>query len=85
MGTEWFLALLPWLAILACPVAMFWMMRGTHGGSCAKEHASAGSAARNAAGDHAHPAAVASELAQLRERLALLESQRGALDAEAHR
>lgn len=65
MTIEWFLALLPWLAILACPLVMFWMMRGMHGGGCDKEQAPA----------RAH---ADSEVAQLRQRLARLEAQRAA-------
>lgn len=63
MNIEWFLAFLPWLAIVACPLVMFWMMRGMHGGACDKGQA---------------PARVDadSEVAQLRQRLARLEAQR---------
>ena len=63
MTIEWFLAFLPWLAILACPLVMFWMMRGMHGGACNNEQAPA-------------RADVNSEVAQLRQRLARLEAQR---------
>lgn len=28
MNFDWILAILPWLALLACPAVMFWMMRG---------------------------------------------------------
>lgn len=28
MNLDWILAALPWLAVLACPLVMFWMMRG---------------------------------------------------------
>ena len=35
MNMELLLSLVPWLAILACPVMMLLMMRGmAHGGSC---------------------------------------------------
>lgn len=63
MNIEWFLAFLPWLAIVACPVVMFWMMRGMHGGACDKAQAPA-------------RAVADSEVAQLRQRLARLEAQR---------
>ena len=90
MNMEWLLALLPWLAILACPVVMFWMMRGMHGGSCGKEQAPAGAGAQGvaAADVHtggAHPVDVNVELAQLRERIAHLEAQRAAMDVETYR
>jgi len=34
MNSEWILAVVPWLAVLACPAIMFWMMRGGSGRSC---------------------------------------------------
>lgn len=34
MSLDWILAALPWLALLACPAMMFWMMRGGSGRSC---------------------------------------------------
>ena len=35
MSWELMIGLLPWLLILACPISMFWMMRGmSHGGAC---------------------------------------------------
>lgn len=34
MSIDIFVAFLPWLALLACPVMMFWMMRGMSGGQC---------------------------------------------------
>jgi hypothetical protein len=34
MNLDWVLAALPWLAFLACPVVMFWMMRG---GGCGRQ------------------------------------------------
>lgn len=34
MGIDTFVALLPWLAILACPAMMLLMMRGMSGGGC---------------------------------------------------
>ena len=95
MSIEWFLALLPWLAILACPVVMFWMMRRMHGGSCGKEQAAGGSDARGpvAADVHTsdalaadtHPADVNAELTLLKERLASLEAQRAVMDVETYR
>lgn len=41
MNTEMFLAIVPWLAVLACPAMMFFMMRGMPGGSCHKQPAEA--------------------------------------------
>lgn len=81
MSIEWLLGLLPWFVFLACPIAMFWMMRGMHGGSCGKEPAPGRLFARRAT-----PAADGqavdpdTEVAQLRRRLARLEAQR----ARAH-
>lgn len=49
MNTEVLLAVLPWLAILACPVVMIWMMRGMQCNSRGQEHASGGRAERGAA------------------------------------
>lgn len=90
MGMEWFLALLPWLALLACPVVMFWMMRGMHGGSCDKAQASGAAGARHASAVDGHPVAIksediSSEMAQLRERLARLEARRAQVEGvEVH-
>lgn len=41
MSWELIVAFLPWLLVLACPLSMFWMMRGmSQGESCGsdKEH-----------------------------------------------
>ena len=88
MNIEWILVVLPWLALLACPVLMFWMMRGMHGGTCGKEHAPDGSAAArapDAKSPDGRAANVNDELVQLRQRLAQLEAQRPELDAETYR
>lgn len=40
MNWEIVLGLLPWLLILACPLSMWWMMRGMpHGSSSGEENA----------------------------------------------
>lgn len=59
---ETFLTFVPWLAVLACPVLMFWMMRGMSGGGCHKRPAEAH------AGDE--------EIRQLKARLAELEEKK---------
>ena len=41
MNTEMFWAIVPWLAVLACPAMMLFMMRGMSGGSCHKQPAEA--------------------------------------------
>jgi predicted NAD/FAD-binding protein len=41
MNTEIFWAIVPWLAVLACPAMMLFMMRGMPGGSCHKQPAEA--------------------------------------------
>lgn len=61
MKTEWILYLLPWLLLLACPLGMWWMMRGMHGGG-----------GRDAA---ARPDST-DEITELRARLARLEEAR---------
>jgi hypothetical protein len=72
MSWELIIGFLPWLLLLACPLSMFWMMRGmSHGESCGnKTNDAMGSA----------PAAVPvsnpdEEIRILRERLARLEAQ----------
>lgn len=42
MSWEWLLGALPLLVFLACPIAMFWMMRGTGGGACGKADVESG-------------------------------------------
>ena len=42
MSTEIILALVPWLAILACPLMMIFMMRGMSGGSCHQKQGAQG-------------------------------------------
>ena len=85
MSFEWLLFLLPWLFLLACPVLMFWMMRGMHGGSCGKEQATAGSGTPAAVARGPHPEDVNTEIAQLKQQLARLEEQRKAMKMEAYR
>jgi hypothetical protein len=41
MNIEVFWAIVPWLAVLACPAMMLFMMRGMPGGSCHKQPAEA--------------------------------------------
>ena len=74
MTWEWMVLALPWLFVLACPLAMYWMMRGMHGG---------GSCDKKAATDHEGMQAAAvpvrssqEEIQVLKERLARLEAQR---------
>ena len=66
MSMQWLLAILPWLAILACPLFMLWMMRGMHGDD-------GGNGKKGAEGDL--PAAR-EEITELRARLARLEDER---------
>ena len=76
MTGEWIAIALPWVFVLACPLAMFWMMRGMHGGgSCEKK---AGTENRMQAA--AVPASSqVQEIQLLKERLARLEAEnRGA-------
>lgn len=73
MSWELALGFLPFLILLACPLAMWWMMRGmSHGESCGKE--------ANPHGEAPQAAAVPVEGAEheirlLKERLARLESE----------
>ena len=64
-------AVLPWLFLLACPLVMFWMMRGMGGGACHKE---------KGASDRDHHGATgadsAEEIRALQERITQLESER---------
>lgn len=71
MDWQWIVFLLPWLFVLACPLAMFWMMRGmSRGESCGKK------ATKN---QETAPAAAApstdTEIKLLKERLAHLEAR----------
>ena len=85
MRIEWLLALLPWLALLACPLVMFWMMRGMRG-SCGKQHASGGIGTQGASTVDGHAIDADAEMAQLRARLARLEAHRTDTPAvEVHR
>ena len=73
MDITWMYAILPWLAILACPLLMFWMMRGMgHGGGCGSHRPTTGM--RTDAGAPAEDQAT-DEVAQLKARLARLEAQ----------
>ena len=73
MSSELVIGFLPWLLLLACPLSMFWMMRGmSHGESC-------GSQAKETSGSA--PAAVPvsnpdEDIRVLKERLARLEAHR---------
>ena len=74
MTWEWIAIALPWVFVLACPLAMFWMMRGMHGGG------SSGSQAATQNG-RMHPAAVPvrsrqQEIEVLKQRLASLEAEK---------
>lgn len=74
MTWEWIAFALPWLFILACPLAMFWMMRGMHGGgSCSNK------APTDSEGTQAGAVPVRSqdgEIQLLKERLARLEAEK---------
>ena len=75
MTWEWIVLALPWLFVLACPLAMFWMMRGMHGGgSCDKK------AVTDNQGMQAAAVPVRSgqeqEIQALKERLARLETEK---------
>lgn len=64
-------AILPWLALLACPVMMFWMMR--MGGQC---HTQAKDGSQPDVSNNDTGAKVDDEIQQLRDRLARLEATR---------
>jgi hypothetical protein len=64
---------------------MFWMMRGMHGDSCAKEQAKGGDGALATAAGDPRPEDVNTEITKLKERLARLEAQRAAMNVEAYR
>lgn len=75
MAWEWIGMALPWVLVLACPLAMFWMMRGMHGSGSGGRQAGSGNRSMQ-------PAAVPvqssreREVQVLKERLARLEAQR---------
>lgn len=73
MSIDFFVALLPWLAILACPLVMVWMMRGMSGEQC---HPQAKSGSRPDIVKSDTGVAVDDEIQQLRARLARLEAAR---------
>jgi hypothetical protein len=72
MDWQWMVAILPWLLFLACPLSMFWMMRGmSHGESCGKKGMeNKGTAPATAAQGGGE------EIQMLKERLARLEAER---------
>jgi hypothetical protein len=75
MTWEWIAIALPWLFVLACPLAMFWMMRGMQhgGGSCSKK------AGTENEGMQAAAVPVRSqeqEIQALKDRLARLEAEK---------
>ena len=80
MSIDIFVAFLPWLAILACPVVMFWMMRGMSGGQCPTQ-AKGGSQPGVVHTDTGER--VDDEIHQLRARLARLEAARHELTSRA--
>lgn len=73
MNWELIIGFLPWLLLLACPLSMFWMMRGmSHGESCGDETKNSNGLAPATA-----PASNPDEeMRVLKERLARLEAQR---------
>lgn len=76
MSINLFAAILPWLALLACPVMMFWMMR--MGGQC---HTQAKDASQPDGGNTDTGAKVDDEIHQLRARLERLEAAKHELTA----
>lgn len=80
MSIDIFVAFLPWLAILACPVVMFWMMRGMSGGGQRHTQAKGGS---QPGGVHTTGERVDQEIHHLRARLARLEAARHELKSRA--
>lgn len=72
-------AILPWLALLACPVVMFWMMRMSRG-QC---HTQAKEGSQPDRGNTDTGAKVDDEIHQLRARLARLEAARDELTSRA--
>lgn len=84
MTWEWLLGVLPLLVFLACPIAMFWMMRGTGVGACGKADAEPDTV--RAEGVKAPSPVTDGEIADLRARLARLEAkQNGAPEESRHR
>lgn len=77
MTWEWIAIALPWVFVLACPLAMFWMMRGMHGGGSCDKKAGTESEGMQAAAVPAR--SQEQEIQVLKERLARLEAEeRGA-------
>lgn len=73
MNWETVLGLLPFLILLACPLHMWWMMRGgSHGESCGKKGDTGGEGPE---GDVAPADSAEHEIRLLRERIAQLETE----------
>lgn len=73
MNWELVLGVLPWLLILACPLSMWWMMRGmSHGESCGKTKHVGNEGPRLAV---LSARSTEQEIRELRERLARLEAE----------
>lgn len=73
MDITWLYAVLPWLALLACPFLMFWMMRGMrHGGGCGSQRPTDNARADTGADSRDE---TADEVAHLKARLERLEAQ----------
>lgn len=74
MGITWLYTVVPWLAILACPLLMMWMMHGGMSGARRDmEHTAAeGSAPAHGRAD----VSTEAEIEELRTRLAQLERRR---------
>lgn len=79
MNIDIFVGFLPWLAILVCPVMMFWMMRMS-GGQC---HTQARDGSQPDAAKIDTGAKVDDEIHELRTRLARLEAARHELTSRA--
>ena len=63
-------AVLPWVAVLACPLLMLLCMRGMFGRGCHKEEEEADTAGTSSSGS------AEAEIRVLKERLARLEAER---------
>ena len=75
MTWEWIVIALPWVFVLACPLAMFWMMRGMHGGgSCGKQAGTENEGTQMAAVPVRR--SQEKEIQMLKERLARLEAEK---------
>ncbi len=80
MGFTWIYAVVPWLALLACPVFMFWMMRGgMAGGGCGARRPPVDDESTHQTQHELTGASTEAEIAQLKAQLAKLEQrhQRG--------